>query len=275
MRSHPNAVEPFHGAHPGVGCEARLAWTMCFLGQAREAFQAAGEAVLRAEVIGHPYSRCMALTLDTFLNLMFRKKECAAVRGEEAIRLATQYDYRFWIGSAGRMVGWATLAPGGGEAWETLLENENQMWHTVHKVKPAIWFSLSQSLYIEGLAASGHPEQGLERLEEVFGKLEESPEMIWVPELQRMKGDLLLQLGAGVDEALGWYRRGVETARAQFSRLLELRVTASLCRLEMKAGPGSGRDDAVEALKSLVGWFPADLNLPDLQDARDLLAQFS
>lgn len=260
----------FSGAHPGVGCLARLAWTLWFLGDIERALQAADESVELAKQLGHPYSQCLALTLETFLLLMFREKEWAARLAEQAIALAEQYDYRFWSSSALRMYGWATIDPNQGLAWEKLLENENQVWLTIHSVKPAIWFTLSQSLYVMGQAESGRVEQGLSRLREIIAKLDESVEKIWLPELYRMQGELLLKRGSGQEEAEDYFRQAIDLAHTQGSLLLELRAATSLCRL--RAQQGDGEADFT-TLKRLAGAFPAHLRLPDIQEARKLLGQ--
>ena len=204
--------EYVHGPHPRVGCRTRLAWTLCFLGYPEQAFLLADEGAQIAEDLGQPFSKCSALVLETLLLLMFRKNQRAGLLAEQAIALSEKYDYRFWTNAARRMYGWATVQQGQGSAWQAVLDRENQEWHRVHAQKPAVWFTLSQSLYINGLAASGRVSEGLERLDALFVKLEHSPEMMWKPELYRIKGSLLLQSGRDPGEAESWFLQAVQLA---------------------------------------------------------------
>ena len=267
--------EIFHGVHPAVGCRSRLAWTLCFLGYPDRAFTMGDDAVRIAQNIGHPFSQCSALTLQTFLLLMFGKNQEAGLLADQAIALSEQYDYRFWSSSARRMRGWATVQPDQEKAWNAVLQRENQEWLNIHILKPPIWFSLSQSLYINGLAVSGRVPEGLERLEAVLEKLEGSPEMIWKPELYRLKGSLLLLNGSPQSDVECWYQQAAQLACAQHSRLLELKAVTSLARLELSANSEDRLTESVGRLRNLLDSFSAQADLPDFQDARGLLARLA
>jgi hypothetical protein len=156
-----------------------------------------------------------------------------------------------------------------------VLARENQEWLNVHQHTPAIWFSISQSLYINGLAEAGRVQEGLKRLEAILDRLEKAPEMIWKPELLRMKGDLLLQNGSAPDEVECWYQKAIQLARAQHSRLLEFKAETSLARLWLSAGRQDSLRVSFSRLKELLGSFSAMDELPDIQDAHSLLTRFA
>jgi hypothetical protein len=173
------------------------------------------------------------------------------------------------------MRGLAITPPDQEEAWKAVLARENQEWLNVHQHTPAIWFSISQSLYINGLAELGCVQEGLERLDAILDKLEEAPELIWKPELLRMKGDLLLQNGSALDEVECFYQQAIQLAHAQHSRLLELKAETSLARLRLSAGSQDSLRVSFTRLQELLGSFSALDELPDIQDARRLLPRLA
>jgi predicted ATPase len=84
----------------------------------------------------------------------------------------------------------------------------------------------------------GQVAEGLEVLEKSLTRIEESGERYMEPEYHRLKGELLLSGGADEDEVEAQFLKAIDTARRQSARSLELRATASLCRLWRAGGQG-------------------------------------
>src|SRR5579884_4197063 len=75
------------------------------------------------------------------------------------------------------------------------------------------------------------PDLGLRTIEEALAASRESGERWWEAELHRLRGDLLIERGAGAQEADAAYRRALEIARAQGAKSFELRIAVSVARL--------------------------------------------
>src|SRR5262249_49391576 len=104
-------------------------------------------------------------------------------------------------------------------------------------------------------------------------ELAEQTEERWAnSELWRLRGVLALasRVATGADEAAEHFRRGIEVARRQESKMLGLRLTTSLARLVAEAGRiDEARELLVKALKPICGGAIT----PDPKDARDLLGK--
>ena len=98
-------------------------------------------------------------------------------------------------------------------------------------------------------------------------------DILFEPELHRVKGDLLLRRDpAAVTEAERSYRAAIERARLQDSKSLELRAAASLARLWRDQGKPA---EARELLAPIYGWFTEGFDTPDLKDTAKLLSELA
>ena len=150
---------------------------------------------------------------------------------------------------------------------ETLRRGLEQ-WAQNHLVLLPYW----KGVLAEALAHAGQVEDGLALLEEALGQAERGGEGWSLPEVYRLKGELLLQQGAPATEAEACLQHAIEIARGQQARSWELRATTSLCRLLQKQGR---RDEARQELAAIYGWFSEGFDTPDLQDAKALLGALS
>lgn len=118
------------------------------------------------------------------------------------------------------------------------------------------------------LAQAGQLEQGLAFVNAALSPDNNSDQLLYVPELYRLKGDLLLRQGAAADEVEVWYRQSIARARSQAAKSLELRATMSLCRLLQQQGRAK---DGQQMLAELYAWFREGFDTRDLIEAKTLL----
>jgi len=92
---------------------------------------------------------------------------------------------------------------------------------------------------------------------------------IYAPEIQRVRGELLLrQPKPGPEEAEQCFRRALDVSRRRQERALELRAATSLARLLAERGR---RTAAKEQLAGVYGWFREGFDTRDLKAAEALL----
>jgi predicted ATPase len=91
-------------------------------------------------------------------------------------------------------------------------------------------------------------------------------------ELHRLDGELLLAHGPEEAEAERCFIAGLDIARTQRARLLELRVALSIARLRQRQGREA---DGLHLLQPIYGWFQEGLETPDLRHARTLLNELA
>jgi predicted ATPase len=68
------------------------------------------------------------------------------------------------------------------------------------------------------------------------------------------------------------FQRAIAVARRQGAKSWELRATVSLARLWQQQGRGA---EARQMLADVYGWFTEGFDMPDLRDARLLLADLA
>jgi predicted ATPase len=122
----------------------------------------------------------------------------------------------------------------------------------------------------EAFARTGQISEGLATISKASARVEQTEEGWIVPELLRIKGELLFQKGG--DEAVtGAYdhmRRALDCARQQGALSWELRAATSAARLLRDQ---DRRGDAVAILEPVYGKFTEGFETADLKSARALL----
>ena len=117
--------------------------------------------------------------------------------------------------------------------------------------------------------AAGNDGQALEAIAEAFEICATTGERLWLPELHRIKGEILLD---GKDNSIEAAERELNQAltisREQGAMLFELRAAKSLARLRLKQGR---RADARDLLGPLYDRFTEGLDTPDLVETKALL----
>lgn len=117
---------------------------------------------------------------------------------------------------------------------------------------------------------AGQIDGGLEMIEDVLARCNDRQERWYLPELIRIKGELMLRSPRHSEHAEARFREAIDIAVEQGARFWELRCAASLARLMMAAGQSA---DALAILKNVTGSFAEGSDISDMRIARDLIAQ--
>jgi len=135
-----------------------------------------------------------------------------------------------------------------------------------------IWQPFLLCLLTEAYQKARQLGQGLAAVADAEALAEKNEEHIWIPELYRLKGELLLAEGAAASEVELCFERAIEIARSQKAKSLELRAAMSLARLWQAQGIAAA---AYEMLASIYGWFTEGFDTSDLKEAKTLLAELA
>jgi predicted ATPase len=119
----------------------------------------------------------------------------------------------------------------------------------------------------------GRATEGLAVLAEALRTIEDTGWRFYEPEINRLKGELLL-IGApdNPEEAEACFRQAIAVARRQSAKSLELRAVMSLSRLYQKQGKQA---EARQMLAEIYGWFTEGFDTVDLLEAKALLQAVS
>ena len=254
---------------PAVVCLIRLSNDLWILGDPAGAFERRAESLSLAEELGHPFSHAYALVWDAHLQTLSGDPALAGTQAQAAIDLGRRYAMPFWLSLGTIIQGWSVAEAG-----------EIEMGIKVMQAGIAAYAATNGHAFItfhHGLLAAqygrlGDVERGLALIAEGLALAERTGEHWYEPELHRHDGDLRL-LRADLGEAEAAYVRGIDVARRQGARAFELRSTTKLAEMWLRL---RRRADAAVLLEPIVGNFadvPDTPGLPDLAQARVLLAQ--
>jgi predicted ATPase len=123
----------------------------------------------------------------------------------------------------------------------------------------------------DAFARCGNVDEGLAAVEEGLTMSRTGGDRFSLPEIHRIRGELLLDRStADRDAAAAAYREAIKIAQAQQARSLELRAATSLARLWRDEGR---HDEALSLLAPVHDWFTEGFDTPDLKEAKALLEE--
>ena len=129
------------------------------------------------------------------------------------------------------------------------------------KVGWAIWHPELLGTLAEGLAGLGRLPEALATIDQALAKADHDGERVYVPELFRIKGAILLRQDETAAQQC--FATALDVARQQGALFWELRVASDLAR------GGEGRRAMLE---EVYGRFTEGFELPDLKAARSVLS---
>jgi predicted ATPase len=267
INKHRSHAAVFGGHDPGVCARNHASQTAWFLGYPEQAVERARDGKALAEELAHFYSLALSFTFTSWMHQYRREPDLARARAEEGIRVCEEGGVApHFIGSGIVVAGWAMAADGDPEKGIKEIQRGLDCWR-------ATGAELRQSYFLGILAEAylwaDRIEEGLSTIAEALEYVDSCGEQRWVPEIYRLKGELLLsQSAANRAEAEACLQKAIRLARRQEAKSLELRAATSLSRLWSSQGK---RIEARDVLAPVYNWFGEGLETPDLKDARALL----
>jgi non-specific serine/threonine protein kinase len=244
-----------------------LSASLLSLGQLDAAAQVATDAVEEARAANQPIALCIALTWEAGLVFLSLGDLGKAERyGEELIDRA----YKHAMGpfhAAGLCVR-GSIAARRGEP-ERGLDPLRCGLAEMQKASYLLFYPFFKAELAAALGAMGCVDDGLAEIEGAIRFAEETDYRWFMPELLRVKGEVLL-LANPVNEALAddCFRGAGELAGAQGAVFWELRAALSVARLRVRQDDQAG---AAHALRPVYDRFTEGFETADLHAAKALL----
>lgn len=249
-----------------IAANCFLALTLLVLGYPEQALRRSRQAIAQSRELRPPQVLARELTYAALFSLLRRADDTALALAEEAISVAVERHYPFWLEVAHIIRGFA-LAAHGSTAEGLRLARES----AADRAKTG---SLGGQTYFLGLLAqlfekTDQPDEAWDLLRKALDLVERTGERWFEPELHRMRGEWLMahrRDAQGEAEAL--FSDALAMAQRQGARLWVLRAALSLGRLWSSQGKRAG---AYELLASIYRTFTEGFDAPDLVEARALL----
>ena len=244
--------------------QAILGNVLFFLGFPEQALACTNSAIAEAERLAHGLTSSGTLGFALRLLSVYGDNSALSERVEQQHKLTTEQGFPSFGAEATMYRGWVKVNNGEVEEGIELLRQGAAEFRAV---SPETAISYYLCLLAQALAIAGQIDEALPLLDDALRIVEATGEGRFIAELNRHKGELLLQKGEPqAAEAL--YRKALGIAREQQAKLWELRAAMSLARLWRDQGrPAEARD----LLAPVYGWFTEGFDTADLKDAKALL----
>ena len=254
-----------YGDHdPGVCCRTIEAGRLWLTGFPDQALPAIEDAVRLARQGAHPHTMGRAICYAAVLHYWRGEIDAARARAAEVVALSDQHGIFTFFTVVAKLLAYLVA---GGRPGLAELGAELARLQTGGVLTRRVLLAL---LVAEAYGGAGQPDRGLDVLAEALKAVEAGAERQYESEVHRLRGELLLAVSPGAEDAEACFRRAVATAQAIGARSLELRAATSLARRLADRGASV---EARAALAPVLGAFTEGHDTRDLRTARALLAE--
>jgi DNA-binding SARP family transcriptional activator len=253
------------GDNAGVSCHDWAGLALWFMGQPDGALERAQRALELAADPSRDYSLATAQAQMAFVHQCRMEPEPTLRFAEATLQTAGERGYSYRVAMGRILRGWALAAQGDHDAGiEELVLGLAASRATGAHMDDAHYLGLLSDAYLR----AGQIETGLETVIEALELAAREPGFFFVPELERLRAELLRAGGKESHEVEQVLQGALALARQQGSRSLALRLATSWALLQ-DGGVRARR--AREVVASIYGSFSEGFDTPDLRAAAALL----
>jgi class 3 adenylate cyclase len=256
------------GLHPKAWSPALASFMEWYLGYPDKAANRAHEAIDAARLLGRAQVVEHALSTAAQTSLVRREPELAIKFAVEASNIAREQGYRMRLAMTKCVIGAAYSMIGRAPEGVTQISEGIDEYGGSGARAGLPWYL---AMLAAALGKAQRFDDGLEAVARGESIAQQAGAHDWSAELCRIRGDLIREGTAqGVGSAEQSYLRSLEIAKNQQAKSWELRTANSLAGLWKEEGRHA---KARDMLAPVYNWFTEGFELPDLKDARALLAE--
>ena len=252
------------GIDPQVTSQLLLGNVLFGLGFPDQALASNSAAVAGARRLSHLPSLALSVGFGTILLSLVGDDAALDDRVNELVAITTEQGFSLYRASGSILHGWVKVKNGDVTEGIALLRSGLTAYRATGQ---QAWMPYFISLLAAASDIAGQLDEALALLGEALQSVERTGERWLAAELNRQKGQLLLQRGH-TEDAEQRYRKALRIAVEQDAKLWELRTAVSLARLRRDQGRHA---EARDILAPIYGWFTEGFGTPDLKEAKALL----
>lgn len=263
---HP-ALIGIYGDDHGMFAAIYLQWLELLTGQPDRARAWQIRNLEIVELRNDPLGLAMALALSMLLRHDLRDVEGTATLAERTAAISTEQGFPFWGALAQCGLGWLASQRGEHENAIQLIQGGLSFFHLIQQKLPLTYWT---TYLVDAQLAAGQVEAGLTTVNEAIAMAEANVDRFFLPELLRLKGELLRVQEPQSEEALALFEQAIRVAREMGAFWLELRAATSAGRLLLATGNDVR---ARRLLEAATGKLREGFSTPDYLEAMALLGE--
>jgi tetratricopeptide (TPR) repeat protein len=237
-----------------------------FLGWPDQALALCAEALHRAQLLQDAFSEAMARSIALRIHQLRGEHEVVADQSQAAIAFCKEHGFVHYLATSLILRGWATASHGNIDQGIAEINEGLEIGRTKGAL---IIETYALALLADACIRGERHEQALGFLRRALQILEQdgSP-CFFAAEIYRLMAEASFRLSGNLPEAEQWISRGLNLARAQNAKSLELKLCLSVC--DLYSG-GDARHDAQLALRDVFESFKEGYDTSDLSRAGAVL----
>ena len=248
---------------PRVHVRSYEAMTLWLLGYPDQALRICDEARRYADASQHPFSQAIARTISLRVHQFRGDAAVVADQANAAVAYCEEHGFVHYLAMARILRGWARASQGESEKGIV----EIQVGLEQERATGALLLeSYSLGLLADACIKNKRYVEALKFLEQAQLRLDDDNSVrFYAAEIYRLLGETCFRSDQNLDRAKYYFAKGLEIARAQKAKSLELRLCVSICDL---AEQGENADRYHSELRHIYESFTEGFDTIDLVNAR-------
>jgi DNA-binding response OmpR family regulator/class 3 adenylate cyclase/tetratricopeptide (TPR) repeat protein len=257
---------PWAAADPAIVARDYVEMAARMMGHFARSLSVSEQSMAIALDRGHLFSVVWASVSRVSALRIFGRYAEAVACADRAIEICQKYGFDARIGNVLLHRGPALFELGDKERGLVDIQRGVDLWR---KTSGTFMLARNVAILAEYQLRANRFEAACISLGEAERLAETTEEKDQLAEIIRLRGRIW-QCEGSYDKARLCFERAIARSRDQHARLFELHAARDLVRLSAEAG---GSTEALEELRSIVDWFPVDLDVPVLAECRAVLQQ--
>jgi class 3 adenylate cyclase/tetratricopeptide (TPR) repeat protein len=238
-------------------------WALGYPDKARSMTDA---AVAHARKVGHPFNLCWTLGNSALTRANCGDFEQARAWIEELRQVAREQNLVFMDADmAPSSQGFLAAREGQYDTASKEGTRAKEIWSSIGG---RLWSPVKGAYIALACLQVGRTDEAFEQINASIELVESTGEMMQVEDIFRVAGMVRLQHSGDADGAEALYRKSMDYSRQHGTRSYELRTSIDLARLWGQQGR---KQEALDLLAPIYGWFTEGLDTTDLAEGKALL----
>lgn len=246
-----SAMVHAYGEDPGLYALVYLEMLNLMTGDIEQARELLSRSLALADALEDPLAQVLVCDYASDVFVMLREPVKALEFAERSMAICIEQGFTLSKARGRVCIGWACAMMGKVQEGIQELENGLAFFGAIQQKIPLTYFlAMLADIHL----ANGEAERGAACVEQALAYAETNLDRFYLPELCRLKGELLRLSGAPVSDVQVWLERAVAEARESGAAWLELRAARSLAGLLRERGDLSrAREFLITAMDRIRG----------------------